>query len=317
MIAHIDYTYICKCDPAWTAKLIHTLAHNNHLADCDNETQRFIEKCVHQHLGTIDKEIVSNTPLYEITSLKRKHLTTIEVNGSFTQPVYLHLFGEPSLVLLENAPYEWPVYKMMMDVYKNDREFKSIYAVLLKAANGQHRTLKTLNAGGNGLFAAMIDSHEKMPEYKGLTRYKIYPVTDSDRDSENADYLPTPKKLYRLFCGLDDTNKEDVDRSLIDTLDQPHYNWHMWRKRAIENYFPPEAYENIGLNADQYRNHNLPERYFKKVDNEIKGYQKKDLKRVASSMSRKEYEAISDKLTINGAEMSEIRLFLLKMVKVV
>jgi len=316
MIAHIDYTYISKCDFAWTAKLIVTLANNNHLADCDNETKRLIEQYVYPLFGTIDKEMVRNTPFYEITSLKRKYLTTIEVDGSFTQAEYLNLFGESSFVLLENAPYEWPVYKMMMDAYKNDREYKSIYAVLIKAANGPHRTLRELHAGGNGHFEAMIESNEQTPEYKGLTRYKIYPVTDSDRDAENATYLPTPKKLYRLFCGIDD-KKDDVERSHIDTLDQPYYHWHMWRKRAIENYFPPEAYENIGLNAEQYRNHNLPERYFKKVDNEIKGYEKKNLKRVAASMGRKDYEAISDKLTINGSEISEIRLFLLKMAKVV
>lgn len=316
MIAHIDYTYISHCDPAWTAKLIVTLAHNNHLADCDNETKHLIEQCMYQHSGTIDMELVSNTPLYEITSLKRKYLTTIEVDGSFTQTEYLNLFEEPSLVLLENAPYEWPVYKMMMDVYKNDKEYKNIYAVLLKAANGSHRTLRELHAGGNGLFEAIIASKEQTPEYRGLTKYKIYPVTDSDRDSENAIYQPTPKKLYRLFCGIDN-KKDDVERNLIDTLDQPHYHWHMWRKRAIENYFPPEAYENIGLNANRYRSYNLPERYFKKVDSEINGYEKKDLQRVAASMSKKSYEAISDKLMINGNEISEIRLFLLKMAKVV
>lgn len=316
MIAHIDYNYISTCAPEWTAKLVVTLATNNHLTDCDNKTRDLLEQCVHRHTGTIDLELVKNAPIYEITSLKRKYLTTIKVDGSFTQTEYMNLFGEPSLVLLENGPYEWPVYKMMMDVYKNDREYKSIYAVLLKAANGQHRTLRELHAGGNGHFEAIIDSKEQTPEYKGLTKYKIYPVTDSDRDSENANYQPTPKKLYRLFCGINNKNS-DIDRSLIDTLNQCHYNWHMWRKRAIENYFPPEAYENIGLNADQYRSYNLPERYFKKVDNEINNYEKKDLERVAASMSRKDYETICDKLTIMGNRMSEIQLFLLKMAKVV
>ena len=315
MIAHIDNKYISGCAHEWTAKLIVALAYNNHLVDCDNETKKLIEQYVHQHSGTIDMEMVNNAPLYEITSLKRKYLTTIEVDGSFTQTEYMNLFEQPSLVLLENAPYEWPVYKKIMDVYKHDKEYKNIYAVLLKAANGPHRTLRELHAGGNGLFEAMIALKEQN-EYKGLTKYKIYPVTDSDRDSENGIYPPTPKKLYRFFCGIDN-KKDDVDRSLIDTLNQPHYTWHMWRKRAIENYFPPEAYEKTGLNADQYRSYNLPERYFKKVDNEIDGYEKKDLERVAASMGRKDYEAISDKLTINGIEISEIQLFLLKMAKVV
>ena len=91
----------------------------------------------------------------------------------------------------------------------------------------------------------------------------------------------------------------------------------MWKKRAIENYFPPEAYENIGLNADQYKSHNIPERYYKKVDDEINQYNKKDLENVAASMSRNDYETISDKFMIDGVEISEIRLFLLKMAKVV
>lgn len=316
MISHINHQYISSCTPEWIAKLVVTLATNNHLVDCTNETKNLIMECVRQHAGTIDIELVSNAPLYEITLLKRKYLTTIEVDGSFTPEEYLNLFGNPSFVLVENGPYEWPVYKMMMDVYKKDKEYKNIYAVLLKASNGPHRTLQELHAGGNGTFEALINLKEESPEYKGLTRYKIYPVTDSDRESENASYQPTPKKLYHLFCGIN--NKTDIiNRDFIDTLAQPLYNWHMWRKRAIENYFPPEAYEKIGLNADKYRNYSIPERYFKNVEHEIVGYEKKNLKCVAKSMSRKDYEDISDKLIIDGNTMSEIQLFLLKMAKVV
>ena len=316
MIAHINKEYIFTCSQEWVALLISTLARNNHLVDCDNGIREFIEQCIRKHCSTIENEFIRTAPFYEITSLKRKHLTTIEVDGSFTQNEYLNLFGEPSLVLLENAPYEWPVYVNMMEIYKKDRQYSNIFAMLRKAAIESPRTLRELHAGGNGHFEAIINLKEKTPEYKGLTKYKIYPVTDSDRESESAHYQPTPKRLYRLFCGI--TNKDaEVDRNHIDTFNQPHYNWHMWKKRAIENYFPPEAYENIGLNADHYRSHNIPERYYKKVDDEINKYNKKDLENVAASMSRNDYETISDKFMIDGVKISEIRLFLLKMAKVV
>lgn len=313
MIAHIDNKYVSNCAPKWTAMLIAALAQNNHLVDCDNETKDLMEQCARQHCSTIQMELIENTSLYEITSLKRKYLTTIEVDGTCTQDRYMRLFGEPSLVLIENL-YEWPVYKMMIDVYKHDREYKNIFAVLQKAVTGT-RSLRELHAGGNGSFEAMIASKENT-EYEGVTRYKIYPVTDSDRDSDDANYQPTPKKLYRLLCGIKNKDAE-VDRALIDTLNQPYFNWHMWRKRTIENYFPPEAYESIGLNADQYRKYDLPERYFKKVDKEIDKYEKKDIERVASIMSRKDYEAISDRIFVDEKEMSEIKLFLLKMAKVI
>ncbi len=315
MIAHIHYQYILGCEPQWTAKLVVTLAANSHIIDCDTETQKWMEQCVNDHAGTTDKELVKNASLYEITSLKRKYLTTIEVDGAFTKDKYLNLFGNPSLVLVENGPYEWPVYQMMIDAYKNDRNYRNIFAVLLNAVNGPHRTLQELHAGGNGSFISLINSKEDSPEYKGLTKLKIYAVTDSDKASETAPYLPTPKSLYRFFCGC--RNKEEVDRTNIDTLNQPLYHWHMWRKRTIENYFPPEKYEIIGLNADQYRSYHIPERYFKKVEKEINGYDKNNLKHVAQSMSRRDYEAICDKLTINGNTVSEIQLFLLKMAKVV
>ncbi len=315
MIAHIHHRYISGCDPQWTAKLVVTLATNSHIIDCDTETQKWMEQCVNDHAGTADKELVKNASLYETTSLKRKYLTNIEVDGSFTEDKYLNLFGNPSLVLVENGPYEWPVYKMMIDVYKKDRKYKSIFAVLLSAVNGQHRTLQELHAGGNGSFIPLIELKEKSPEYEGLTKLKIFSVTDSDRESENAAYLPTPKSLYRFFCGLD--SKADVDRTNIDTLNQPLYHWHMWRKRTIENYFPPEAYEKINLNADQYRSYNVTERNFKKVEKEINGYDKNNLKHVAQAMSRSDYEAICDKLIIDGNTVSEIQLFLLKMAKVV
>lgn len=190
MIAHIHHQYISTCDPKWIANLLVTLAENNHMVDCDPETQELMEQCVAKHSGT------------------------------------------------------------------------------------------------------------------------------SDRVSENAGYLPTPKKLYRFFCGMN-SKTDDVDRAYIDTLKQPLYHWHMWRKRAIENYFPPEVFEKINLNVDRYRNYSIPERYFIRVENEIEGYDKKNLVHVAESMSRNDYEAISDKLIIEGEEMSEIRLFLLKMAKVV
>lgn len=121
MIAHINKEYLLTCDQEWVALLISTLARNNHLVDCGNETKEFIEQCVRKHCSTIEIEFIRNAPLYEITLLKRKHLTTIEVDGSFSQNEYLNLFGEPSLVLLENAPYEWPVYiKMMIYIKKID-----------------------------------------------------------------------------------------------------------------------------------------------------------------------------------------------------
>lgn len=322
MIAHIDKEYIQGWDLKWIAELIATIAENRHLIDCDNEVTAIIEKCVKTHCSTVQSELINNTPIYEITSLKREHLTTVNVDGTLTQQQYLNLFRLPSLVILENDSYEWPVYTMMMGTYKRDREYQTIYKLLRIASTESPCTLIGQQAGGNGMIKETIESKESSPDYNGLTLYKVYAVTDSDRDSDSAQYGPTQKSVFRYLSGIVDKNS-DVDRRLIDTLHQPHYSWHMWRKRAIENYFPPEAYEALGLNAINYRNLSPSERsYVKlgKVDNGapiITGYKKKDLKRLAENMSRDSYERICDKIQLENKQISEIRLFLLKMAKVV
>lgn len=317
MIARIDKEFIQSCEPKWVALLVATIARNRHLIDCDNDVKNLIAKCVKEHCSTIETELVNNTPIYEITSLKRNFLTTIVVNDTLTKAQYINLFGLPSLVLLENAPYEWPVYMMMMDTYKRDREFQTIYDMLRIASSQSPCTLMDLQAGGNGMITATIDSKETSPAYKGLTRYKIYTVTDSDRNSDTAQYGATQKNIYRYLSGVEDKDA-DVDRAIIDTLHQPHYNWHMWRKRPIENYFPPEAYEALGLNADQYRDLSHSDRAYAKVEKPIViGYDKKDLKRLAQNMSREAYESHCDKIQIGDNQISEIRLFLLKMAKVI
>lgn len=314
MIAHIDRKYISSRAPKWIAALISRIASNHHYVDCDDETRRVIEQSVSRHCGTIDKELCRNSALYDITALKRKYLTTIQVDGSLSETCYCNIFGLPSLVLLENANYEWPIYRMMIDAYKNDRDYKNIFAILKRSVDDY--ALKSEQAGGNSQLLASIKFKEE-GEYKGLTRYKIYTVTDSDLDSVNAQYQGIHNTLYRELCGITDLNA-NVDRSNIDVINQPYYHWHMWRKRAIENYFPPEAYEKFGLNADNYKNNPIPQRNYIKVDKKVViGYEKKDLQNIAKSMGRMDYENVSDKLIVEGKEMSEIRLFLLKMAKVV
>lgn len=317
MIARIYKKYIQTCAPKWVALLVATIAGNRHLIDCDNDVKNLIGKCVKEHCSTLESELVNNTPIYEITSLKRRFLTTVVVDGTLSITQYINLFSQPSFVLLENAPYEWPVYKKMMETYKRDREFQTIYELLRIASTQSPCTLCEIQAGGNGMFEATIDSKETSPDYKGLTRYKIYAVTDSDRESDSAQYGATQKKLYRYLSGINDKGA-DVDRTIIDSLHQPHYIWHMWRKRAIENYFPPEAYEALGWNADQYRSLSPSDRSFVKIEDPVvKGYHKKDLEKLPENMSREAYENLCDKIFIDGSWISEIRLFLLKMARVV
>lgn len=313
MIAHLNTIYVRSQSDLWLSRLISSIVANNHKIKCDNDVTKLIENAVNRHCGTLERELFSNASLYEINALMLNNMTIIDVNGSLSSDQYLNLFGTPSLVLLENSPYEWPVYKMMIDVYKQDRQYGNLFKMLKKAVSPTSETLKSLHAGGNGLFVEMIQLKESESDYDGITKYKIFAVTDSDRIGENCPYDGTQKKNYKFL-----SKKEgDVDRKFIDTLNQPHYHWHMWRKRAIENYFPPEKYEMENLDAQLYKSILPPDRFFLKVEDHVKGYHKEDLSRIARHMGRNDYESISDSIYIEGNEISEIRLFLLKMIRVI
>lgn len=317
MIARLSTNYIKSRDEAWTADLVAALARYGHLADCDDECMDLIERCVDSHCSTTEKEIIGSTSLYEVTALQRRFLTTIDVDGSMSGDMYLNLFGNPSLVLLENGPNEWNVYLQMMEAYKHDRKYGNIFKLLRKAAKNKPSSLESLHAGGKGHVKALINDHnENKAAYRNLAKYKIYTVNDCDRTSTDCDYDPTTKSNYRFLCGFE----EDaiVDRCNIDTLTQPLYHWHLWRKRAIENYMTPEAYEAVGMNADRYADCDLPERDYLKVDGSlIPGYNKNRIAEVAKSMSHADYESVCDRIGVNGEVLSEIQLFLLKMAKVV
>lgn len=311
MIARLNKGFINNQPANWLADIVTKIARNNHLIDCEDSLIPIIEKAIDEHSGTTEKEIVLNAHLYEITSLQRKHLSIIDVDGSLSPLQYIYLFSSPSLLLMENGLYEWPVYKYMIEAYKRDRKYGSLFKQLGKAQSDN--LIKSYHGGGNGQLIDLVQMKESENDYKGITHHKIFIVTDSDRESEIAPYPNRQTKDYRFFC-----DKEgNVDRTFIDTINQPHYHWHMWRKRAIENYLLPEKYKFERLDVENYKNIPLPQRNFVKVSDIIKKYKKGNIGNIARHMSREDYEGVSDKIYIDAEEISEIRLFLLKMVKVI
>jgi hypothetical protein len=90
----------------------------------------------------------------------------------------------------------------------------------------------------------------------------------------------------------------------------------MWYKRSIENYFPNEAYEYLGLNTDSITD-TTAERDYLNIEECLRGYKKHKLPLLTCAMSRKKYEDNLKHFNVNGEDLSEIQLFLLKLVRII
>lgn len=88
----------------------------------------------------------------------------------------------------------------------------------------------------------------------------------------------------------------------------------MWYRRAIENYFPKERYEEIGvpIEDEELSDYiNIGKIY------KTHGYDKSLLPKLAEKMSRSMYERNLKRFNVNDVNMSEFQLLLLKFVKLV
>ena len=107
-----------------------------------------------------------------------------------------------------------------------------------------------------------------------------------------------------------------MNDSDVYTLKQPGgWTWHMWYKRAIENYFPEEKYTELGVNVDEAVHSPYKYDYFN--IGKIYGYKKSMVPDLSHRMSRADFEKVVKHFIVDGVQMSEIQLLLLKFVKLV
>lgn len=312
MIAHITNEYIAQCDSRWLSRLCCKIIENGHYISCDASTQEHLLGVVNKEGSALEKELICKSKPFDFSKEEQKYMTTISLENFAPEQCEV-LFGERSMLLLENSVYEWNVYTHIVDTYKRDRQHPNLIKKLSNAIDKGRLTY--YNGGGYSQHQQHIEQHEAHI-YKSVGKYKICALLDSDCPSEND----IPKDKYKQYCYLCGDKYEDFagyDLSKIYTLNQPNYIWHMWYKRSIENYFPNDAYISAGMDPSLITETGTQRDYVKITNKNIIGYDKDKLQLLTHTMSRKKYEDNLRQFNVNGEVLSEFQLFLLKLVRII
>lgn len=280
---------------------------NRHYISCDSATRELINASVEKHGSTLQKELLLQYKGFDITNELWKYLTSIDVDA-FSYSMLDIMLAQPSRLLIENSYNEWNTYKSIMGAYKHDKKYKNLF-IALELAKKEGR-ISYLHGGGHTTYVSLIEQNNSC-DYAGIFKYKVCIIFD--RDTDNASYYDMQKNaLFKFLCGKDHTQITNED---VYSLNQLGYIWHMWYKRAIENYFPNIRFQAVGVDTTL-----IPvdkeERDFYNFGN-IPSYSKNKLAQLPQDMGRDEYEKGLKKFVINGEEITELQLLLLKLVKII
>ena len=315
MIFHIDNTSFSTMNEKKRFVFFHAVIRNHHLIDCnDRSVREAIIDCL--GLKAPDDSIVKRG-LFEISNEQKKYLTTIDVSNYKMDQLIL-LSGEKARLMIENGPYEWPIYKEIVRAYKKDSWYGNI-AKWIYMAIDRHE-LYCLHGGGVNTFDALIEL-EKKEVYSDNTFEKKH-VIIFDRDTNAPNLYDSNQNT--LFMRLVSKDSNTVVESDVYSLNQNSYIWHVWYKRAIENYFPNERFNALGVRTNRVPV-NQKVRDYCKMDSKENGcldnYSKKTMTKIAKGMSWQEFESHLHKFDISIAgslvNVSEFQLLLLKIAKII
>lgn len=306
MIVNIDYDYVRGISGQRLSDQCSMIISNGHYIDCDGVTRETISNAINGFGSKTQKDMFRCYKGFDITQEFRMYLTTIDVKefALSLEP----LLQEPSELLVENSVYEWEVYKYLPEVYKHDPQFKNLFALLSKSISDKRLTC--LHGGGHTQYGQIIEQKNR-ERYRGVYKWKCCAIFDRDTE-DDASFDIQKNHHFVFFCGK---NYDAVSMDDVYSLSQRDgWIWHMWYKRAIENYFPKERYEELGIpvgddGISDYTN----------IGSDYKscGYKKDLLPKLAKGMSRTMYEQNLKRFVVNGVGMSEMQLLLLKIVKIV
>lgn len=249
----------------------------------------------------------------------QRFLTTIEISDGFDLDSFKALVTHPGFLISENCNYEFKVYQHFCSLYTKSsnvdgtpNRFKNVFLALEKAMKSNR-----LFAIGNGGDGQLIPTYEHLQKtiWKDKTNLRNKCCFLFDRDTEDNRTLSHDHKKLFMFLngGKDHTNTTEEE---IYSLYQPDYIWHMWYKRAIENYISDRCYIDGNVEIGMLQN-SADRDYFKIESSSCRRYDKRNLGSIAQKMDRKWLEENTKTFPFDGSYVSEIQLFLLKLVKII
>lgn len=213
------------------ARCILLMAEKHHHLLLDNEMLEWLSSTILEstdYLGRVDREALKNNrEVWRITGVQQKYQTKLTVGveeNTITIEQLYKIVNEPSYVVLENSMYDWSAICRWVDIYRNERDFKSLNESVFRAIKemnlrGDH------SGGGNGTIVNKIKSFEEI--FKECSNLKVTTIYDSDK------------------IGIHDPI--DHNSALRDFLGSVGFIGHELHKREIENYFSVDTLRMAGM----------------------------------------------------------------------
>lgn len=307
MIIQLTTAYLASLGEGEISDLYVGITQNGHYLDCDDTSRAILQNAVEKFGSRTQKHLVKSNHQGHLSAELRQYLTTIPCIH-FSYSALMVIVCKPSCLMIENLAYESDVYRSIIGTYVGDPRFRNIFKKLDDAQNRGWLTF--LHSGGFGMMGPLLDYYERR-EYAHVTKKKIAVLMDRDTDTGTQ----FPSRRTGLLEKLSGKAIGSLTNADVYTLSQNAYIWHIWQKRAIENYFPPNHYDNLGFPSATAPS--TPIDWSFKDLGKIRHYSKSDLFSVSVGMSRFDYETICSHFFIGGINLSEMQLFLLKLVKLI
>lgn len=309
MIFQIDQTFYDSLSAPVRSQLYCDIIEHGHFVDCAFGLRQQFYKDIEANGSSIQKNMMQNDPSLKMPTLFKQYLTRVDVNQFDAQQLYA-LVNKPALLLLENEVNEKAVYCDIIHKYaKKDRSFKSLFMKLKEAVDDELFDFD--QAGGCTQLAPMYQSHDS-GRYHHTANWKICILADRDTNSPTEVLDENKRGLLAFTCGKDVNTVTDAD---VYDLSQAPVIWHLWCFREIENYFPAKQYEAIGLDPVSCKDKN-PDWHYKDLG-KIPNYDKKLLSKLTKGMTYDDYETGLRIFQLPGGSLSEMQLFLLKLVRII
>lgn len=311
MIFKISEQFAKECPPADLSEICSIAIKNRHFLLVNSPVRKKIRASVVQHGSTKQKQRFQQYRGFSPTQELKSFLTIIDVDASFHLDDLYYLVSQTALLVLENRHNEWQVYRDITALYAKESKFSNMFELLRIAQD--KKLIDALNAGGTGGIIDTVNDCAHITSSGNLADKKVMSLFDRDTDDDSS-YDGHKNSLFKYF----NHGKENIqtqENDIFSLLQSPKI-WHMWYKRTIENYFSNVQYEACGVKTIVLQTFPCRD-YFKFEKNNPLGYQKSLLPNLTENLDWGEFDSAQKRFTINGKEMSEFELFLLKMVRII